>query len=150
MFKIYPIDDFSKIENVESITMLIKKQFESYGVNKSSDDIIKSLKNALSPRSRSVLFILEVDKNIGFVFCNINSGLESGGDYIWINELFIDEDYRKCGYGNKLISYVELWCKSNNLVYMACSTGENNKVAQHFYTKLGYELSKTIWVDKSI
>ncbi len=152
MYKISSIKDFNNILNIESLTILVQKQFESYGVNKTSDEILLSLQNALTSKSRSVLFLLQAedDKDIGFAFCNINSGLESGGDYIWINELYISDEYRALGFGKKIISYIESWCKEHNLVYIACSTGEQNSVAQNFYKKLGYHISKTIWVDKSI
>ncbi len=152
MYQIETIIDFSKIKNLEEIVHLIKLQFISYGVTKSFSSIKDSLENALSVKSRSVLFIIQnIEKqNVGFSFSNICSGLESGGDYLWINELFINVENRNKGLGKQLMFHIEKWSKENNISYVACSTGVNNKNAQEFYKSLNYDTSNTMWVDKSL
>lgn len=152
MSKIDIIDNFSNIENLSNVVDLIQDQFKTYGVTKKAEEIIKSLENALSFKSRSVLFLMkdEADIAIGFSFGNICSGLESGGDYLWLNELFISECYRNKGLGKTLVTFIETWCLEKDIRYISCSTGVKNVKAQTFYKSMAYDLSEIFWVDKSI
>lgn len=152
MNKIDIIEDFNNIKQIDNVVDLIQDQFKSYNVIKNSEVIIASLQNALSSKSRSILFLLKDEYNIGigFSFGNIGSGLESGGDYIWLNELFISKNYRNNGLGKKLVTFIENWCVKQNICYISCSTGVKNVKAQNFYSNMEYDLSDTIWVDKSI
>lgn len=152
MNKIDIIKNYSQIENIDNVVGLIQDQFITYGVIKKAEEIINSLQNALSLKSRSVLFLIKDDANIaiGFSFGNVGSGLESGGDYLWLNELFICENYRYIGLGKTLVTFIENWCRDNGICYLSCSTGVNNVNAQKFYKSMAYDLSETIWVDKFI
>lgn len=151
MNKIYTIENYNEITDVKQIVDLIQEQFNTYGVKKSYEEINDSLKNALSTKSRSVLFLLSYEDTIlGFSFGNVGSGLESGGDYLWLNELYIRRQSRGNGFGKSLIRYIENWCKENLIVYLSCSTGIKNDSAQKFYKKLSFDLSETIWVDKEL
>jgi GNAT superfamily N-acetyltransferase len=85
----------------------------------------------------------------GFSFGNICLGLEYGGKYIWINELYVESEYRRNKIGTKIIKYIEKWCKDNNIKYIASMTG-NNKISQQFFESNKYELSNIIWIDKTI
>lgn len=112
----------------------------------------KSLENALKPESRALLFLIysEIDKLQGFAFANVCSGLESGADYLWINELHIDEMYRRQGLAAGLLDYIEDWARSQKMPYMACITSLNNTEAQSLYNSKDFNISKTIWVDKKM
>ncbi len=152
MNEIEIIKNFSEIEDIEKVTSLIQAQFNSYGVTKASEEVVESLKNALSDKSRSVLFLINGNDNnpIGFSFVNVCSGLESGGDYIWINELFIRGNNRKKGLGRKIIKFIENWCSDEGIRYISLATGTTNLNAQKFYKNIGYDVSEAIWVDKSL
>jgi len=148
MFKIEVYFDYSLIIDNQSIIKLIQCQL----VTKSEDHIKQALKNALRPENRAVLFIgygLD-DAPIAFAFGNSCSGLESGGNYYWLNELFVDQSFRRRGYGKKLLSFIEDWLISREINYIACVTGEINKAAQLLYEDNNYELSKIVWVDKKL
>lgn len=142
---------FSDIPDIDRITSLIRAQLASYGAQKEENAIQAALQNALKSDSRSVLFALEKqDTEIGFAFCNICSGLESGGDYLWMNEIYIHKEHRKQGHGKELLSFIEKWSKEQNLKSLLCVTGTENLNAREFYKSSGYDISQAIWVSKSL
>jgi len=99
--------------------------------------------------SRAVLFICcdASDRAVGFAFGNVCGGLECGGDYLWLNELFIAEKHRHGGLGTALLEHIRKWAKENGCVYMALVTHPRNTVAQQVYAENGFELEPLIWVD---
>jgi GNAT superfamily N-acetyltransferase len=145
------IKEMSEIKDINQLTSLIKKQLPSHS-HHDSRKILRSLENALSTKSSAVLFLCQSDQDTyqGFVFANIASGLESGGDYLWINELFIDEHYRHQRLGSQLIEFIEDWCKENELKYMLCITSQDNLNAKAFYRNQGFDLSEVTWVSKEV
>ena len=152
MYQIKIIKKIEEIESLDIIIRLVQKQMTVIGGHSDFQHIKDALKNALRPESRSVLFLWYSELNeIGaFVFSNICAGLETGADYWWINELFVDDVFRKRNVASEMIQFIEKWTKKNQIKYIACTTGLTNEPAQKLYKKNGFDLHKTMWVDKSI
>lgn len=146
------INNIKELNNLDKVVELIKKQMLYIGASADEMRIKDSLENALQENKRAVLFISisEEDDYQSFAFGNVSSGLESGGDYLWINELFVDTKFRRLNLASNMLSFIESWCADNAVKYIACSTGEDNTSAQALYIKNAYQVEKTIWVDKSI
>jgi GNAT superfamily N-acetyltransferase len=152
---LYPIKIIKNIEEIESLDKLIRlvqKQMTVIGGCSDFLHIKGALENALKPESRSVIFLWYTESNdIGaFAFSNICAGLETGSDYLWINELFVDDEFRKRNVASEMIQFIEKWVKENRIKYIACTTGLTNESAQKLYKKKGFDIHKTMWVDKSI
>ena len=157
MSEIEIVESLTDLNNRDDLIELIQKQISSYGGNSQYDRIGNAVNNALvnnalKKESRSLFFIWSDYKTRmgAFVFANICSGLESGADYLWINELYVDESFRKRGVASQILQFIEQWSKKNEIVYIACSTGVQNNSARELYGKNGYNLDQTIWVDKTL
>ena len=152
MYQIEIIKKIEEIESLDKIIRLIQKQMTVIGGPSDVQHIKGALENALKPESRSVLFLWYSESNdIGaFAFSNICAGLETGADYLWINELFVDDKFRKKNVASEIIQFIEKWAKENQIKYIACTTGLTNEPAQKLYKKNGFDIHKTMWVDKSI
>lgn len=62
-------------------------------------------------------------------------------DCLWIADLVVLSERRGQGIGNKLLSAVESWAKTNNYQEVALSSGIQRKAAHRFYLEKGnYEL----------
>ncbi len=140
-----------ELTDPEKLYSLIHEQMHAIGSDRDYSHIKQAVEHALNGASNSVFFLYHIDNGpAAFAFGNICSGLETGADYLWINELFVENKFRRQNIASALLSYIEEWSKQRKIKYIACITGENNTQAQSLYAKNGYELSSGVWVDKSI
>jgi len=140
------------IPDKEELIILIQRQLSTYGGDADFIRIDKAIENSLKEGSRAVFFLWNdfKDRLGAFAFANICSGLESGADYLWINELYVDEMFRKRGVATEILNFINNWAKKNQIVYISCSTGVANLTAQSLYKKSGFDFNTTMWVDKSV
>lgn len=146
------IRNYSDIPSEQELLNMMGDQMFHIGSSTKSEGLKSALKNALKSESRVCLFlsITEKEQLQGFAFANICSGLESGADYLWINELHIDKEFRQKGLAEEILDFIEHWASEKSMPYIACITSSTNTPAQTLYRKKGFEISETLWVDKSL
>lgn len=139
----------SDIGDIEGVRNLVKQQLTFIGYEPDQHDIETVLSNAMKQESRAVLWVAYLqDKAVGIAFGNVCCGLESGGDYLWLNELYVAEEARAHGLGTHLLAEVQRWAKESGCTYLAMVTHPRNERAQNLYKAEGFELESLVWVDK--
>ena len=139
----------SDIGDIEGVRNLVKQQLTFIGYEPDQDDIETVLSNAMKQESRAVIWVAYLqDKAVGIAFGNVCCGLESGGDYLWLNELYVAEEARAHGLGTHLLAEVQRWAKESGCTYLAMVTHPRNERAQNLYKAEGFELESLVWVDK--
>ena len=139
----------SDISDIEGVRNLVKRQLTFIGYEPDQHDIETVLSNAMKLESRAVLWVAYLqDKAVGIAFGNVCCGLESGGDYLWLNELYVAEEVRAHGLGTHLLTEVQRWAKESGCTYVAMVTHPRNERAQNLYKAEGFELESLVWVDK--
>ena len=79
------------------------------------------------------------NKVIGYLAGSINEkGSYKEVQYGEINNMFIDEKYRKYGIGKKLINEFKDYCKDNKIYNIKVEASYKNKGAIEFYHKNGF------------
>lgn len=63
---------------------------------------------------------------------------------IWIDEIYIDENYRKKGIGRFLIEEVKRRAKQINCNQIELNCWEFNENAMEFYKKIGFKTQRRI------
>jgi GNAT superfamily N-acetyltransferase len=136
---------------INKLAKIVLKQMEFIGSKHNFEKVTSAIRNALK-NERTTFFIKTNEKSdfIGFAFGNISSGLESGSDYLWVNELYVEKEYRRKNVATEIFSFIEKWAKQNGIKYIATMTSKENNEAIKFYGKVGYELTDIKWVDKKI
>ena len=137
------------IAHEEAVVALLEKQmaYIAGGQGRAA----AALSNAMKEESRSVLCVAyQEEKAVGFAFGNVCSGLESGGDYFWLNEIHVEKEARLQNVGTLLLEAVQAWAREANCTYFAMTTHPQNEGAQHLFRKAGFELENLVWVDKSL
>jgi len=149
-YSIVPYRQTLEIADFSHVVQLIQKQMQFIGYTKTSDEIVSVIRNAMKSGSRSVFFVAyeEDETAAGFAYGNVCSGMENGGDYLWLNELYVSPECRNQGLGSDLLSFVQAWAKANGCVYVAMVTHPTNERAQDLYRSNGFELEQLVWVDK--
>ena len=99
-------DSMNQIDSIGTLVDLISKQMAVIGGNTDTVRIKSALENSLKPetRCRYFLWYSPEDKLGAFVFSNICSGLESGADYLWMNELYVATKYRRKNVASEILS----------------------------------------------
>ncbi|MCG7845376.1 MAG: GNAT family N-acetyltransferase [Methanomassiliicoccales archaeon] len=79
----------------------------------------------------------EKEKVVGHIWIKVEPGEERRG---FIYDVFIAEEHRDKGYGRAMMLALEAKAKRMKLDSLALHMFAYNKVAQHLYESLGYEL----------
>lgn len=136
------------IPDFEAVVALLEHQLVFIGYEPTHKDVQSVLVNAMKEESRSVLWVAYLqEKAVGVAFGNICCGLECGGDYLWLNELFVAEEARVHGVGTQLLHEVKRWSKEKGCIYLAMVTHPKNERAKCLYASEGFELENLVWVD---
>lgn len=128
---------------------LLHQQMKDIAAKKSKSEIRNSLLNALKPESRAVIFLAkEENKPLGMAFINVCCGIESGGDYVWINELQISPEFRRQGIAGKILNHVFNWSKARNMKANYAVTDETNLASQSLFKSVGYKIGNIRWMER--
>ncbi|MFA7643523.1 MAG: GNAT family N-acetyltransferase [Sphaerochaetaceae bacterium] len=137
-------------ERMEGLLELVVQQMRFIGYEYTQGEALAIVKHALRAGSRAILFVGtgEDGQVISFAFGNRCCGLECGGDYLWLNELYVLPQMRKGGIGSSMLTFVREWAKEHGCVYMALVTHPKNTNAINFYEGMGMETEPLVWVDR--
>jgi len=79
------------------------------------------------------------EKAIGYVILTLGYSIEFHGRDAFIDEIFIEADYRGKGIGTKVIEFVELQCRESGIHALHLEVERENMSAQNLYRKLGFQ-----------
>lgn len=84
-------------------------------------------------------YIFECDgKPAGYAMVSLKFETEVGGIAAWIEELFVEEEFRGCGIGSKFFEYLAKEFKGK-IRRLRLEVGEDNLDAIRLYKRLGFE-----------
>src|SRR3989304_4718111 len=92
-------DTLDSIPRLDALLELLRAQLPD-------SDVRASLARVLLPGSPAKLLVLsegDCAEPVGFAFFNVGSGLETGGDYLWLNEIHVSAQYRGQGGGRMMM-----------------------------------------------
>ncbi|WP_349410222.1 GNAT family N-acetyltransferase [Pseudalkalibacillus sp. SCS-8] len=103
------------------------------------DQIMTGIHLALESKETAYIVVAEIDDEIvGAAFFNIGVSLARGGHYMWLNELYVHEEFRNKGIAKKLLLHVVYWAERSGIKSIELETGINNVVTKHLYNSLGF------------
>jgi len=110
------------------------------------------LRNMVKPNSPTHLLIGYQDQQaVGMTYFNEGTGYSCGGDYIWINSMFIVQEEQSKGHGSAFLSYIEDWATAKGGVTLIVSSRDTaNKHSGNLFKSKGYEQSENVWIAKKL
>ena len=78
-------------------------------------------------------------KAVGFGLVAKTYSREAGGMVLWLEELFILEEYRCLGLGREYFAFIEKYARDNGFVRIRLEVEAENVRARALYGRLGYE-----------
>lgn len=110
---------------------------------------LERIKTMLTKSKAETVFIAKCDeKAVGFCCTQLFESMCYNVNYVEITELFVEEAYRGCGVGTKLIEFTEEYFSDSNVEAFQLFTGNENFDAQRFYEKQGYRKNDEIMYRK--
>lgn len=83
--------------------------------------------------------LLEEDgRAVGYALTATTYSRESGGKVLWLEELYILEEYRSRGLGREFFAFAEEYARRNGYARIRLEVEEDNVRARSLYERLGY------------
>lgn len=145
-----------KVEDIEQIIVILEQISEMHYKNrpdifkkKSKDEIKKNIIEMINDENRKVIVATdETLKIYGLVIYNIKEVKEhinlSDSKVLWIEELGVDESYRKNGIGKMLMEKVEEDAKMLDCKRIELNCWDFNNNAISFYERFGMKTQRKI------
>ena len=90
-------------------------------------------------------YILETEgKTVGFGLTAKTYSREAGGKVLWLEELFVLEEYRSCGLGKEFFAMAEAEAKAKGFARIRLEVEEENVRARTLTNGLGISRSGTV------
>ena len=85
-------------------------------------------------------YLLEADgKPVGIALTATTYSRESGGKVLWLEELYILEEYRSRGLGREFFAFAERLAREGGYARIRLEVEEENVRARSLYERLGYD-----------
>ncbi len=81
------------------------------------------------------------DKAVGYVITTKTYSHEAGGITLWIDELFVLEEYRSKGIGMEFFNYLKT-ALDTSIIRLRLEVESENERAIKFYQKMGFNVSE--------
>lgn len=125
------------IQDADSIFRLVKDFATSF--NPQKEFFIQSYKDLLSDEKAFVFVEDNGNKIVGYSLGFIHNTFFANGNVAWLEEIMVDEKYRRSGIGSELVKVFEQKAIDNDCKLIALST----RRAADFYLAIGFEESAT-------
>lgn len=121
------------------LVQLMMGQMDAIGEKDAYSRLTVAIDLALVKDSSAKVFAVEEDDQIiALAFFNIGISIEKGGQYIWLNDLYVHKEFRQKGIAKKLLLHIVFWAEKNNLIGIELETGINNIATKRLYNSLGF------------
>lgn len=122
-----------------NIASLLTGQVESLGLDHAYERVMHAINLALKENSSAHIFVAEQGERIvGAAFFNISISMLKGGYYIWLNDIYVHNDFRNQGIAKKILLKMIYWAESNDIKGIELETGINNDATKALYNSLGF------------
>ncbi len=130
----------AKPSDLDTIIDLMKELYKHDHITFNEKMAQKALRKIFLDRSLGQLWLITLkDKPIGYMALTFGYSLEYHGRDAFLDEIYIQQAYREKGYGTKAISHMEQECRSLGIHALHLEVERENKTAQNFYHKMGFD-----------
>ena len=140
---------FANINDISDIVPLMKKatEFHYEGrpdmfIKKTDEEYYFSIRNLLEGNTEQILVIENDDLIIGYMGI---SYLYKKIKILFINQFFIDENYRLKGYGKEFMHFIEILAQEKGCERIELNCWAFNNNAIEFYKHLGFDEQRIIF-----
>lgn len=137
--KVFQVPVHTDQKMKEKIVDLLMLQMTRNDSSEAYRLLMDGINAALQENSGAQILVAEENDTIlGVAFFNTGISLKLGGSYVWLNDIFVHNDYRNRGIAKKLLLYLIRWAEKENMRAIELETGINNSVTKHLYNSLSF------------
>lgn len=136
--------------DLRGATELLVHQQKSLGRSPSADELRPAVQAVLEDSDRTLavgafhegLPGFQHGKMVGMFLMYVLPSIEHAGEVGWIQKLYVRDDYRKQGLGERMLQLGLEWAQGRGLRALDVEVGEGGDLAdaaQHLYGKLGFK-----------
>lgn len=137
------IESISAVHAVDSVEFeqMVSDQMAEIGAVKKAAELRASLDSLRQAGDRVKLVVARLGQDlVGFALLNVCFGLESGGEYLWLNELHVREGYRGNGIGAAILEHLKAFSAAGGYAKILGLCGED---LRRFYEREGFAVEET-------
>jgi len=98
----------ASIENAPLLAELIKKYHQYDAIDMTDKERLAAILPLLLSQEKGNVWIIALgDKPIGYIATCKGYSIEFGGAEVWIDEFYIDEQYRRQGFGRDVLEQIK-------------------------------------------
>lgn len=126
-------------EDIPKITEMIGKLYATENTEFVETDVSNALKELVNnDRFGAVFLIYYNDKLAGYISITAFFSIEFKGETAFIDELYIEEDFRGKGIGAKAVDFALNYAAGKGYKALRLEVEHLNQTAQKLYTKKGF------------
>jgi len=130
----------ASIEDAPLLVTLMKQYHQYDAIEMTDKERLAVLRPLLLSQEKGNVWIIALnDKSIGYIATCNNYSIEFGGVEVWIDEFYIDKQYRGQGFGGEVLEKVQSLLKVQGAAIVHLEVDENNPKAISLYKKLGFK-----------
>jgi GNAT superfamily N-acetyltransferase len=130
----------AEIAHLSLLVQFVRAYYE-FDHHKFDEELIRGLLTAIiADNSCGYIWLIETaGEAVGYVFLAIGSySLEYGGRDAFIDEIFLQENYRGQGIGRQTIEFLKATCAGLGVKALHLEVERHNTSAQGFYRQVGF------------
>lgn len=141
-----PVIEQATLEDLPQMVDLLHELFTIEGdfvPNRAKQ--MRGLRLILEQPNRGRIFVLRRDGMIlGMINLLFTISTAEGGFVIMLEDVIVHHDFRRHGYGDKLLTHAIEYAKKKDFLRITLLTDRLNEQGQHFFEKHGFFKSKMI------
>ncbi|UBF27214.1 GNAT family N-acetyltransferase [Kovacikia minuta CCNUW1] len=134
-----PIFEFASVSDIEVLIQLMREFYEHEHLSFNEQTARSALQLILSNHLYGQIYLIRIAQEIiGYLVVTFGFSLEFGGRDAFVDELYIQEKYRRQGIGTKGLQFAEEICQEQGIQALHLEVERENTKAQAVYRKAGF------------
>jgi len=130
----------ASIDDAPLLVALMKKYHQYDGIEMTDKDRLAAITPLLLSKEKGNVWIIALgNEPIGYIATCNGYSIEFQGVEVWIDEFYIDEQYRGQGFGGEVLEQVKSLLKAQGVAIVHLEVNENNPKTVNLYKKSGFK-----------
>lgn len=132
--------DKASAEHVEDVLRLLLAQFREHRNEISETRLLAAVEGVFEDPGRGAILMARLDgRCVGVAYISFVWALEQGGCSGWLEELYVDPDFRTSGIGTALLRAAMAECKSYGCAALDLEIDADHERVRSLYERHGFQ-----------